>query len=194
MKRILITAVASGAALLGTAAVAAPAMAGTGPASVTAVTHSASHPDTTSVSGPATLSSPGGPVWAFDNSSYRFVVTPETGPGNYLVTIYDNGQFQGFADPNTGQALVGNGSVKGTISYDVQSATPPDPANLPAQEPGAATQDQAGIDGGYTRLGGMISQLFDGQPTSGPESIIVGYGPYNFTYTLMNGEKYVQTG
>ena len=133
-------------------------------------------------------------MWAFDNSSYRFVVTPETAPGNYLVTIYDNGQFQGFADPNTGQALVGNGSVKGTISYHVQSATPPHPANLPVQEPGAATQDQAGIDDGYTRIGDMISQLFDGQPTSGPESIIVGYGPYNFTYTLVNGEKYVQTG
>jgi hypothetical protein len=190
MKRILFTAVASGTALLGSAALAAPAMAGTSPATVTAVTHSFAHNDTTSVSGTATEASPGGPVWARDNLMERFVVT-DNGGGNYTVAATVNGSFQGFADPRTqaeeealglqsvpGSALVSQGSVKGTITYQVSSPVAPDPKALPAQEP----------DG--TGLGAAIHQLFPGDDTA---EAISG-GPYTFTYTKVNGQVYQQVG
>jgi hypothetical protein len=184
MKRILITAAAGAAALAGAVALAAPAMASNG---VTAVTHSAQHLDTTSGPLAGVLQySPNGPVWALDNLSEHFTVIPETGPGNYSVTIDVTGSFKGFADPGAngstlgsyGQPLTSSGPVKGTITYDVKSSTSPDPKSLlPNQDPA-------------TGLGAALSQLFDGQPTSGPQSIIVGGGDYNFSY--QNG-NYVQT-
>ena len=195
MKRILITAAAAAAALAGSAAVAAPAMASNG---VTAVTHSAQHDDTTS--GPlvgALKYSDNGPVWAYDNLSEHFTVTPYTIPqtdgANYSVVITDTGSFQGFADPGAngtqsqsdgyGQALTSTGSVKGTIQYDVSSATPPNPANLPAQEPD------------HTSMGVALNQLFGATDGSsifadavGPH--VTGGGNYNFSY--QNG-NYVQS-
>src|ERR1039458_7530903 len=66
---------------------------------VTANTHLNDHPDTTSVSGTATVPSPGGPVWAYDNITEKFTVTPETAPGMYSVTVDVVGSFHGFADP-----------------------------------------------------------------------------------------------
>jgi hypothetical protein len=158
---------------------------------VHAVTHSPAHNDTTS--GPAypavgaLQSSPSGPVWAVDNMTEQFTVVPVSGQAdgaNYQVTIGVTGSFKGFADPGAngttdpslgyGQALTSSGPVKGTIEYDVYSATPPDPASLlPNQTPD-------------TGLGAALSQLFDGQPAS---ALIVGGGNYTFSY--QNG-SYVQ--
>jgi hypothetical protein len=182
MKRILFTAAAAAAVLAGSAAAAAPAMASNGP---TAVTHLNNHPDTTSVSGSATVASPGGPVWAYDNITEKFTVTPEAAQGMYSVTIDIGGSFHGFADPrmasegsaSPGGPLASDGSVKGTITYDVSSpANGPDPAALPGQSPSDA------------HLGGLISQLFDGNGT------IVGGGAYSFTYHKVGGADYTQVG
>lgn len=179
-KRAMTIAIAAAGAL-GFAVVApATALASNGPGTVTAVTHAADHPDTTSVSGPATLSGfAGGPVWAFDNLAIRFAVTPEAGPGDYSVTITYSGTFAAFADPRTGDAWIGNGSVRGTLQYDISSVNAPDPAALPAQEPG-------GLDGAST--GDMLDQLFGGSVS------YVGGGSYHFTYTMVNGSVYVQNG
>ncbi len=174
MRKILYVAASAAAIALGAAGAAAPALAGTGP--VVATTHSFQHADTTSVSGACTAASPNGPVWAYDNLSERFTVTPESGPGNYSVTIDTTGQFQAFADPRTGACYTGNGSVRGTIQYDVQSPNAPDPSLLPAQE----NPD--------TGLGTALRQLFNG------DAAIVGGGSYTFTYNPVNGAPYVQTG
>jgi hypothetical protein len=101
------------------------------------------------------------------------------------VTINVTGSFKGFADPGAngttdqtqgyGQPLTSNGPVKGTITYDVKSSTPPDPANLlPNQAPD-------------TGLGTALSQLFDNQPAS---TLIVGGGDV-YTFSYQNG-NYVQ--
>jgi hypothetical protein len=190
LKRILITGAATFAALAGSAAVAAPAMAGTGPSSITAVTHSFNHLDTTSVSGTATLPSPGGPVWAHDNLMERFVAT-DNGNGTWTVAITANGSFRGFADPRTveeeavlglgstpGSELASQGSVKGTYTVTVASVLPPDPSALLPQQP----------DG--TGFAAAIHQLFPGDDTT---EAITG-GPYTFTYTKVNGQVYQQVG
>jgi hypothetical protein len=184
LKRILLIGAASAVSLFGVAAVAAPAMASSGPAQY--VTHTNGHPDTTSLpqgyplpGQDATQPSTGGPVWAFDNNTVKFTVTPESGPGNYRVSVDVVGSFHGFADPTTGAALTSDGSDKGTIAYDVLAAPgqAPDPAGLPSQE--------AGGIGGPT-LRDMISQLFDGN-----ETVVGGGDVYTFSY--QNG-NYVQVG
>jgi hypothetical protein len=152
------------------------ASAQTAPGAVTAVTHSSGHSDTTSATGPACTSSPNGSVWAYDNLSERFIVTPESAPNTYSVTINTTGSFAGFANPNDCSALTGNGSVRGTIQYDVSSSTAPDKANLPAQQPPD------------TGLGTALNELFGGNAT------IIGGGHYSFTYTLVDGQVYTQTG
>jgi len=200
MKRILLIGVASAASLFGVAAVAAPAMASNGPGTVTAVTHVSNHPDTTSLpadyllslgSANATLDSPGGPVWAYDNLSERFTVT-DLGGGNYTVDVTLQGSFQGFADPRTqaeedvlglhhapGTALDSQGSVKGTIQYNVYSPEGgPNPAALPAQQPSD------------THLSDEIHQLFPGADAT---EIISGGNHYTFTYTKVNGQVYQQS-
>jgi hypothetical protein len=75
-----------------------PAFASNGPSQYVAVTHSAQHPDTTSVPTSA------GNVWAYDNLSEQLTVTPVQLPdgANYQVRIDVNGSFQGFADPRMG--------------------------------------------------------------------------------------------
>jgi hypothetical protein len=199
----MFTAAAGAAAVAGSIALASPAMASNGPGTVTAVTHSANHPDTTSLPSEdlpgATLHSVGGPVWAWDNTATKITVTPikpiASDGANYSVVITETGQFRGFADPTNGSALTSTGSLKGTIQYDVYSASQPSAANLPAQEPGAATQDQAGIDGGYTHLGGMINQLFGGSPVYGAPQVFTyeGGGDYHFAYQDSPGNPgYVQ--
>src|SRR6266516_2343331 len=190
MKRIMLIAAAPVVALLGSAAAAAPAMAGTGPASVTAVTHVNNHPDTTSLPTEylpgATLNSTGGPVWAYDNLSEKFTVTP-AGGNHYTVDVTMNGSFQGFADPRTpqeeadlglrhvpGSALDSQGSVKGQISYDVYSPEGgPDPAALPSQQ------------ASDTHLSDEIHQLF---PRDDSTEIISGGNHSTFTYTKVNGQ------
>ena len=170
-KAAVVAALAVSAAGIGAGA----ASAATVPGAVHAVTHSAQHRDTTNVAVTATdptTGLPGGSVWAYDNLSEQFTVTPEAAPGTYSVTIGVTGSFQGFADPIPGLAHASSGPVKGTIQYDVQSSTPPDPASLlPNQAP-------------ETGLGAAISQLFDGN------SAITGGGDYTFSY--QNG-SYVQT-
>src|SRR5438046_2791810 len=86
-------AAATAASLFGVAGAAAPAMADTGPASVTAVTHSFDHLDTTGFNVYT-----GDTVWAHDNLMERFVAT-NNGNGTWTVAITVNGSFDGFADP-----------------------------------------------------------------------------------------------
>jgi hypothetical protein len=185
MRRIWITATAAAAVLAGTAAAAAPAMASDGHGhKVVASTYSPLHHDTTSVTGSATQPSPGGPVWAYDDLHERFVVTPETSPGNYSLTITVRGSFHGFADPrmasegstDPGGILGSEGSVRGTIQYDIQSSQAPDPSALPRVEPNG------------TGLGAAISQLFGGSQTT------VGGGHYDFAYYGLPGGVYSQVG
>ena len=184
MKRIMLIGAASAASLFGVAGAAAPAMADTGPASVTAVTHSFDHLDTTGFNVYT-----GDTVWAHDNLMERFVAT-NNGNGTWTVAITVNGSFDGFADPRTqaeedalglahvpGSALDSHGSVKGTYTVQVSSAVAPDPAALAPQQPSE------------TGLGTAIHQLFPGDDTE----VITG-GPYTFTYTKVNGQVYTQVG
>jgi hypothetical protein len=152
--------------------IAAAAFAGTSPGTVIAVTHASSHPDTTNVSGPGTAcgSSSNGATWAFDNLARQFRVT-SAGTNEWTVVITDNGSFSGFADPATCSALTSNGSIRGTITFDVQSATAPDPSRLAPGYVGDVSTTQ------------MVNDLFDGQATS------VNGGDYFYSY--QNG-NYVQ--
>lgn len=170
-KLLLLPATATGLAVM---AVMTPA--GAAPKTVTAVTHSSNHPDTTSVSGSCTVDSPGGPVWAYDNLSLKFSVTPTGDPNTYSVTITANGSFSAFADPNTGACLTTRGSVDGSLSEVVSSATAPDPSNLPAQSDGSLSQ------------GALLNQLF------GSSTTFVSGGHYSYTYNRIDGGKYTQVG
>jgi hypothetical protein len=145
------------------------------PMKVTAVTHTSNHPDTTSVTGTCTGTSSNGPVWAYDNLSLRITVTPGTGPEDYAVTVTAHGSFAAIADPNTGDCYTGRGGVDGWYQLDVTSSTAPDPANLPSHVPSDETQ------------GAIVNQLFGGSAT-------VAGGHYSYTYTLVDGQKYTQTG
>jgi hypothetical protein len=176
--RIVVTAAAAAGALaLGTGAAGTALADSGGTDTVTAVTHASSHPDTCACT--TDVTSANGNVWAYDNLARHFTVTPENGPGNYQVTITDNGSFAAFAEPNspdlsTFHPISANGSVRGTITYDVQSSNTPDPSALPAQEPGdVSTSD-------------MISALFGGQAS------IVGGGAYTYTYKA-GGDTYTQS-
>jgi hypothetical protein len=179
MRKILYTAAAA-AAITAVGLAGSQAMASS---SYQAVTHSANHADTTSVTGTATVPSPGGPVWAYDNLTEQFSVTP-AGAGMWNVTINVNGSFQGFADPrmasegstDPGGPLTSAGSVKGTISYLVSSPNTPNRTLLPAQE----------ADG--TGLSAALAQLFGGNEQ------IVGGGSYNFSYNQVGGGTYTQVG
>jgi hypothetical protein len=176
MKRILFAGAAAAAALAGSVALAAPAMASSGPVTVTANTHLNNHPDTANVSGPATIDSGNGPVWAYDNATEKFTAIQQ-GDGSWVVNVDYVGSFHGFADPavlngTPGAALDSNGSVKGTISFTVPANYTPNPANLPGQSESDA------------HLTDNIAALF-----SAPASVIGGGDVYNFSY--QNG-NYVQ--
>jgi hypothetical protein len=161
------------------AALAVPAMASAAPQSTHVMTHSAQHLDTTSASGPATIPSANGPVWAYDNLAERYVVTPGPTAGTWHVEITVQGSFAGFASPFTGAADVNNGSVKGTIDYLVTAAGPPNADAVPAQQ------------APETGLGAPIRQMFgDTAAINGNDP----YGHYVFTYTLVDGAVYTQTG
>jgi hypothetical protein len=163
------------------AALATSADAGTLPAAtmasvsktVTAVTYSPNHYDTTSV--PTGVNSPNGPLWAYDNLIERFTAVPE-GAGQWSVTINVAGTFDGFANPVTGLPQVNKGTVRGVIQYDVTSPNKPSKALLPKVEPK------------YTGLGTAMSQLFGGSET------VTGGGHYLFTYTKVAGKVYTQAG
>jgi hypothetical protein len=204
--RTILAAAAAPLAIGGVLLTATAASAATGPSQFT--THMSQNPDTTSftspVANPVTLSSAQGPVWSFDNLTVKltpvYQATLKADGANYVVNVDVTGSFHGFADPLTGAPLTSDGSVKGTISYDVFSPQGPNGANLPAQE-GAWTVNlnpapgQNQVSGGQG-LGDAITQLM------GPGSSIVGGGNvYNFSYQNGNYTQvqpangtYVQTG
>ena len=116
-------------------------------------------------------------MWAYDNLSIKFSAAPDA-TGQYTVNITTHGSFDAFANPLTGEAYTGSGSVDGTITYDVASSTPPDAKNLPAQESDTA------------HLGTMLDQLF-GQHVS-PTG-----GSYAYSYNPIPGAPggtYAQNG
>jgi hypothetical protein len=132
-------------------------------------------PDTTSVSGDATLNNnssqfgPIGPVWALDNITRNIQVSP-AGPGQWTVTFVENGTYNAVADPNSGLSWNNTGNMHGTISYTVQSNQPPNMAAL-AQADGPAVVGTTVHGHGY-----IINLLF-------PSASVVGYGPYSYHYT-----------
>jgi hypothetical protein len=142
---------------------------------VMATTHSSNHPDTTDKSGPGTIYSDNGPVWAYDNLSLQLSAAPGT-PGIYEVTVIAHGSFSANADPNNGVIYTGTGSVNGTLSYEVSSTTPPSAKNLPAQEPGSA------------QMSAIVNDLFGGKATN------VAMNSYSFSYTPIDGGTYTQGG
>jgi hypothetical protein len=177
MKRILLTAAASAAIVTGGIAAAAPAMAAPAPAgTVTAHTHENGVADTTSVSGPNTIASPGGPVWAYDNLERTITAVPN-GDGTWNVTVASTGSYAAFADPRTGQAYTGSGPVKGWVSYVIQSDTAPSAANLGAQSPTTL------------RSADLALALFGGHGSIVPGSP----SHYSFNYKLA-GQDYPQVG
>jgi hypothetical protein len=95
-----------------------------------------------------------GPVWAIDDITNTFRVTP-LGGDRYAVDRMANGTFEAFAQPNAGPVApkldpVVTGQLHGTNSYVVTSANGPDASQL-LPEQGTAT-------GTYTQL----KQLFPG--------------------------------
>lgn len=171
-RRSIATVVGTGLLVLGSASAAFAGSNG----SVSATTHAHDHADTTSVEGPCTTPSINGPVWAYDNLSFKVTATPEAAPNTWSVVINANGSFQAFADPNTGACVSTNGSVDGSLQYDVTSPNQPDPKNVPSQEDPSTSQGQ------------IVSQLFDGAYA------IVGGGHYDYVYNRIDGVKYEQVG
>jgi hypothetical protein len=147
-----------------------------GSGTVTATTHASHHPDTCSCT--TNVTSSNGDVWAYDNLSRKFTVTT-TGSGTYQVVISDSGSFAAFAEPNnadltTNYPITANGSISGTITYDVSSTNPPVASALPAQEPGDVTTSA------------MINAIFNGGVTS------IAGGAYTYTYKS-GGQTYTQS-
>jgi hypothetical protein len=179
-----LVATATAAMIGGGLAAAMPASASV--TTITAHTYSPLHADTTSVSGSATQALPNGPVWSYDNLHQTITAKPESAPGNWNVTIkVGNGSnYHGFADPrmtsegssDPGGILASQGTVTGSIRYDIQSDTPPDPSNVPATQPPG------------TGLGAVLTQLFHGHNTT------VGGGHYLFNYANVGGTPYSQAG
>jgi hypothetical protein len=168
--------------LLGGAVAAVPLMfvanaATAAPATVKAVTHLDDRPDTCAcVTG---VSSTNGDVWAYDNLSRQFTVTP-LGGQSYRVDITDNGRFSAIAEPDsadlsTAHPINANGSVKGTNTYFVTSTEAPDPSSLPSH---------VGPDVSTSSM--IQDYLFAGHGT------ITGYGDYTYTYRA-GGETYAQS-
>jgi len=137
------------------------------------VTHSNQHADTTSALPGGVYGNifnwDGSPVWAWDNSTFKFSVTPENlaDGSNYRVTVEVVGSFHGFADPVYGTQLDSTGPVHGVIYYDVIASQGPNGTLLPPTEPGGTTGPS---------LEQMINQLFGGTVT---QSVT---GAYDFSY------------
>ncbi len=180
MKRIILTVATLAAVTVGGLAAAAPAMASNGPgtATVVASTNEINVPDTTSGTA-TTVPSPGGPVWAYDNVTKTFRVTPNGG-GNYTVTETVNGTFSAFDEPNTpdGNEVPLNpnvtGQMHGTNTYTVQSSVAPNAAGLNAQY-----DDQNGAAGITTN--DLINHIF------GDSATVSGGGTWVFSYHAAHG-------
>jgi hypothetical protein len=176
IKGALATAVLGGTglalALSGTAEAASPAR------TIVASDHVAGVPDTTvgttatnaweDANGQVTHTaseSAFGPVWAIDDFTNTFRVTP-LGNNDYKVDRLVNGTFEGWVQPNTNSSTVMplddvHGSLHGTNSYQVHSLNAPDASKLLAEQatatgthaqlrqlfPGLAEED---ISGGNT--------------------------------------------
>lgn len=150
------------------------ALAGTGSGTVIAVTHTSHHPDTCSCT--TNTPSSNGDVWAYDNLARQFRVTYNGGI-DYTVVVTDNGSFAAFAEPNnpdlsTFFPITAKGSIRGTITYDVQSLN--SPSGLPAQVPSDMSTTAT------------IQLLFND-----PSAVVTG-GDYTYTYTA-GGDTYVQS-
>jgi hypothetical protein len=142
---------------------------------VKAVTSTIDHPDTTSVSGPGTLSTPNGPQWAYDRLNLTFNGLRDSAT-TWSVTINARGLYEAIADPNTGAIYEGYGNVSGWLNYEVSSPNMPSAKNLPAVEAPNVSQSD------------MVTQLFGGNAT------IIGGGHYNYNYTGLPGGTYNQAG
>ena len=172
------------------ATLATSASAATLPGTVTANTHLNNHPDTTGIYNTGAIGTDN--VWAHDNATEKFTVVPTgvntSGVNTWRVTMDYVGSFHGFADPRVpsdtppgdglGAALVSDGSVKGTIAYDVASNNTPDPSLLPGQSASDA------------HIGDNIKTLF------GDQQAVVTYVPNSsiFTYHKVAGADYTQVG
>ena len=113
------------------------------------------------------------------------------------LTVLKGSRFAEFADPgagttengvtgapdpcpgagaNTGGPFTGEGSVLGTIEYDIQSSSAPNLSGVPA------------VQAPNTSLDTVIGQIFGGTQS------IVGGEHYSFTYTKVCGAVYGQSG
>src|SRR5215470_15618618 len=99
MRKAILTACAVAATA---AAVIIPGAAASASTTVTAVTISPLHTDTTSVTGSATQADPQrGPVWGADRLKETVTATKQAN-GKYNVKIsFSGSKFAGFADPRT---------------------------------------------------------------------------------------------
>jgi hypothetical protein len=174
--------------LFGAAALAVPAAAvlalpmaahaSTTPATVIAVSHSIGRPDTTSVSGPATVASPNGPVWAHDNLTFKLIGV-RNGAHTWSVTIDAVGTYRANANPLTGASYQGTGAINGWLNYEVTAPNGPNAQYVPYLEPSNFSQSN------------MVNQLFGGTAS------IVGGGHYDYVYTGIPGAPhgvYTQVG
>jgi hypothetical protein len=174
MRKIALVLATAAVAALGTAG---PAFAGGGNnGTVSAVTRSSDHPDTTTVANSCAPVSDNGPVWAYDNLSLKLDATPTGAPNTYDVVITALGSFAQVADPNTGACTTGHGSVDGYLHYVVTSPNTPSGKNVPAQSPGDQSQ------------GSILAEFFGGTDTQ------VGGGDYSYTYNRVDGGRYTQAG
>jgi hypothetical protein len=135
---------------------------------ITIMTHSAQHPDTTW----------SGAVWALDNLSLKYDVkqVPNAVPTQWVADVTSQGSFAGTLNPDTGLSDINNGSVTGTIEYTVTSPNAPDKANVPAQEqPGSSIRE-------------AIRQMFH----LTDDTAISGGDIYDFIYNKVDGKVYEQ--
>jgi hypothetical protein len=128
------------------------------------------------------------PTCTGDNDGANYAVTLTVQKGSQFAEFADPGMgttengVTGAADPcpgagaNAGGPHTGQGSVLGTIEYDVSSSTAPDLSGVPP------------VEQANTSLGTVIGQIFDGNQN------IVGGGHYSFTYTNVCGKVYGQSG
>jgi hypothetical protein len=162
------------------ATLATSASAATLPGTVTAQVHEQGVPDTTfgGNAGPATIKSDNGPVWGYDNMERKLVaVQDQADSALWHVTLTSQGSYQAFASPITGEAWVSGGPVKGWVTHDIRSATPPSASNL-----------QGNLGDSSMRSTDIMKAYF------GPQAqVLDGASHYNFNYKL-NGTDYNQAG
>ncbi len=148
------------------------------PSAVKAVTYSMDRPDTTSVSGPGTITSTNGPQWAYDKLTLTLNGVKDSAD-TWSVTVNAHGFYEAIANPRTGDIYEGTGAVNGWINYEVQSSVAPNAKNLPVEEaPSVHTTD-------------IVKDLFG---NNGGNATIIGGGHYDYTYTGLPGGVYTQVG